>query len=63
MVFMMLEFFKDELSSTAVVSALIILFITLLFVIFSHKNQSKYYSAFWVEALPVVWLVILLVLS
>jgi len=63
MVFMMLEFFKDELTSNAVVSTLLIMFVTLLFVIFSNKNQSKYYSAFWVESLPVVWLIILLVLS
>ncbi len=63
MVFMMLEFFKNELSSNAVISTLIIVFITLLFVIFSNKNQSKYYSAFWVEGLPVVWLVLLLLLG
>ena len=62
-VFMMLEFFKNELTSNAIVTMLIMLFITLLFVIFSQKNQSKYYSAFWVEALPVVWLGILLMLS
>ncbi|MDB9755207.1 hypothetical protein OAB20_02820 [Winogradskyella sp.] len=62
MVFMMLEFFKDELSTITVVSTLIIVFVTLLFLIFSHKNQSKYYSAFFVESLPVVWLIVLLVL-
>ena len=63
MVFMMLEFSKDELTSNAPISTLLIMFVTLLFVIFSNKNQSKYYSAFWVESLPVVWLIILLVLS
>jgi len=63
MVFMMLEFSKDELTSNAAISTLLIMFVTLLFVIFSNKNQSKYYSAFWVESLPVVWLIILLVLS
>ncbi|WP_339626423.1 hypothetical protein [uncultured Winogradskyella sp.] len=62
MVFMMLEFFKDELSTIAVISTLIIVFVTLLFLVFSHKNQSKYYSAFFVESLPVVWLIVLLVL-
>jgi len=63
MVFMMLEFFKDELTSNAVIATLIIVFITLLFLIFSNKNQSKYYSAFWVESLPIVWLIILFMLS
>ena len=56
-----LEYFKDELSSTSIIVLLFIVFITLLLVIFSNKNQSKYFSAFWVESLPIVWLVILLV--
>ncbi|MBC3847585.1 hypothetical protein H8K90_14405 [Winogradskyella echinorum] len=63
MIFMMLEFFKDELTSNAVIVTLIIVFITLLFIVFSNKNQSKYYSAFWVESLPIIWLGILLMLS
>ena len=63
MVFMMLEFLKDELLSNAVIATLLIVFITLLFVMFSNKNQSKYYSAFWVESLPIAWLGILLILG
>ncbi|MFP4847154.1 hypothetical protein [Winogradskyella sp. PE311] len=60
MVFFFLEYFKDELSSDTIVSTLLIMSITLLFVVFSNKNQSKYYSAFWVEGLPLIWLLILL---
>ncbi|RZN82618.1 MAG: hypothetical protein EVB11_07825 [Winogradskyella sp.] len=63
MVFMMLEFFKDEINDTSVISTLIITFVTLLFLIFSSKKQHKYYSAFWVEALPIFWLIILLLLT
>ncbi|WP_366125134.1 hypothetical protein [uncultured Winogradskyella sp.] len=62
-VFFFLEYFKDEVDSKTIVSTLIITFVTLLFVAFSNKNQSKYYSAFWVESIPVVWLAILLMLS
>jgi len=62
MVFFLLDYFKDELSSDSIISTLIIMFVTLLFVVFSKKNQSKYYSAFWVESLPIVWLGILLML-
>ena len=61
-VFFMLEYFKDELTSNSVLSTLIISFIVLLFVIFSNKNQSKYYSAFWVESVPIMWLLVLLML-
>ena len=60
MVFLMLEFFKNELTDISVVSMLIITFVTLLFLFFSNKNQSKYYSAFWVESLPILWLALLL---
>ncbi|WP_400081061.1 hypothetical protein [Winogradskyella sp. R77965] len=63
MVFFMLDYFKDKLDGYTILSTLIITFITLLFIIFSNKNQSKYYSAFWVESLPIVWLVILLMIS
>ncbi len=62
MVFFVLDYFKDELTSDSILSTLTIVFMTLLFV-FSNKNQSKYYSAFWVEGLPIVWLIILLMLS
>lgn len=63
MVFFFLEYFKDELSTNAILSTLVMVFVTLLFVVFSNKRQSKYYSAFWVEGLPIMWLVILLVLG
>jgi hypothetical protein len=58
--FVILEFLKDEVSNNSLISALLITLITFLFVIFSHKNQSKYYSAFWVEGLPILWLLLVL---
>ena len=63
MVFFFLEYFKNEITSKGIIATLIIMFITLLFVIFSNKNQSKHYSAFWVESLPIVWLAVLLMLG
>lgn len=62
-VFFILQFLKDEMDTSYLISVLVTTFITLLFVIFSNKNQSKYYSAFWVESLPIVWLLLLLVLD
>lgn len=61
--FFLLEYMKDELSANQIVITLVITFITALFLIFSNKKQSKYYSAFWVEALPIVWLILFLMLS
>jgi hypothetical protein len=60
MVFFFLDYFKDDLTGNSIVSTLMILFVTLLFLILSNKKQSKYYSAFWVESVPIIWLVILL---
>jgi hypothetical protein len=60
MVFMFLEFFKDELSDNSAISIVIITFLSVLFLLFSNKNQSEYYSAFWVESLPIVWLILVL---
>lgn len=62
LVFFILEFFKDELDSKSILSTLILLFITFVFVVFASKEQSRYYSAFWVEAIPVFWLMSLLLL-
>ena len=62
MLFFVLEYFKNELSSNSVLSTLMIMVVTLLFLLFSNKKQSKYYSAFWVESLPMVWLMILFML-
>ncbi len=37
----------------------LIYIITMLFIIFSKIEQSKYYSSFWVEALPILWWMLL----
>jgi len=58
--FYTLEYFKHEVESTRVVT-LIITFITLLFLVMARKYQGKYYSSFWVEGIPIVWLLLLLV--
>lgn len=61
--FFLLEFFKNEVKETALISNAIVLSITLVFLVFAHKEQTKYYSAFWVESIPGVWLLILLMLG
>lgn len=60
MVFFVLELFKDETNVHQILILLITTFISLLFLIFAHRNQGKYYSAFWVEGIPIYWLILLL---
>lgn len=58
----LLEFFKDDTSKIQVLVLALVQLITVLFLVFAQKNQNKYYSSFWVESIPVLWLVVLLVL-
>ncbi|NNL83940.1 MAG: hypothetical protein HKP28_11175 [Winogradskyella sp.] len=59
----LLEFLKDEVNTNQLWSLMILVAITALFILFSRKQQSKYYSAFWVEALPILWAAVLVILS
>lgn len=56
----LLEFFKDNLNGYSIITTALILIITLVFLMFMTKNRSKYYTAFWVESLPIYWLLLLL---
>jgi len=62
-VFFFLEFFKDEVESVSVIILFFITVLTGLFLWFSKTEQRKYYSAFWVEGLPVFWLALWLVFN
>jgi len=57
-----LNYFKDDISPSVLVSSLIISLITLLFLVGAKQNQNNYYSAFWVERIPLIWLGVLLLI-
>lgn len=38
---------------------MIVFFITLIFLMRANANQSRYYSSFWVESIPIIWWVLL----
>ncbi len=59
-VFFFLGFMKEEIDLIHIIILMIITGITLLFLIFSKTEQGKSYSAFWVEGVPIIWLVLLL---
>ena len=63
LVFFLMEFFKDEISQTSILVLSITAIITGLFVVFSKVEQQNYYSSFWVEGLPIFWLVLILMFS
>lgn len=51
-----LEFLKHEIQSGEVLALLVTILIVILFLMFSKKEQGKYYCSFWVEGLPILWL-------
>ncbi len=59
-VILFLEIFKESTSIIKTSILITILVATVLFLLFSKIEQRKYYSAFWVESLPVFWLLLLL---
>ncbi|RYH72547.1 hypothetical protein EVU94_12650 [Flavobacteriaceae bacterium 144Ye] len=61
MVFFFLDYLKDDMQLINLLVLLMVTAITLLSVVLAKKEQSKYYSAFFVEGIPVLWLLLVLV--
>lgn len=60
--FFLLEFFKNELLVENLIVLLLVFIITLLFIVLATKRQSLYYSSFFVEGIPLLWLGLLMIL-
>ncbi len=59
LIFLLLEFVKIAVEIPEVVSLLLVGLITFIFLKRSKIRQSKYFTSFWLEALPIFWLLIL----
>ena len=58
--FLGLNVFKEEILIHFLYKEVIVAFVLMLFILFSTKNRNKYYASFWVEALPILWLLLML---
>ncbi|MFK8061410.1 MAG: hypothetical protein AB8B78_15155 [Polaribacter sp.] len=56
---LILEYLGSTLSSVKT-PFMLFFFLMILFLMRAKTNQSKYYSSFWVESLPIVWWLLLL---
>lgn len=56
--FLGIELFKNSVTSNQFRMHLIIALLSLFFLFRANQNQHKYYSAFFVESLPIVWLLL-----
>lgn len=57
-IFVLLEFFKKSVSLKILVLTFIMALVTILFILFSNNHRSRYYSSFWVEGIPMLWLLL-----
>jgi len=60
LLFFFAEFFKNEITNLSIITTLLITLITLSFLVFTNKKRNCYYSSFWVESIPIIWLLIIL---
>jgi hypothetical protein len=58
--FYFLEFFKSVLDKNQLMINLILVLMIGLFLLFANEKRSKYYTSFWVESIPIVWWLLLL---
>lgn len=58
--FLMMEIFKENFTYFGFLIVLIISIISGLFLWFSSPKKSRYYTSFWVESIPVIWLGLLI---
>jgi hypothetical protein len=58
--FYFLEFFKSNVEHVQLLVNVILVVITTLFLHFANENRSRYYTAFWVESIPVLWLALII---
>ena len=62
LVFFFLEFFKEELLAINLLVMPLIFLTTILLLTLSNERQSRYYSSFFVEGIPILWFVLLVIL-
>ncbi|QYJ68504.1 hypothetical protein [Flavobacterium litorale] len=63
LLFYILTFFKTAISTKELVINFVLVVVTALFTVFATPNRSKYYTLFWVESIPIFWLLLVLLAS
>ncbi|WP_338646251.1 hypothetical protein V5J73_12315 [Flavobacterium sp. KS-LB2] len=59
--FYFLEFFKSNFDKNQLIINLILVIVISLLMLFANEKRSKYYTSFWVESVPIVWWLLLLI--
>lgn len=59
----LLEIFKENFTYIGFLTVLIVSIITGLFLWFSSPKRTRYYTSFWVESIPIIWLGLLVFIN
>jgi hypothetical protein len=63
LLFLSLDLYRRPYLDVSIFVIFIITILSMLFVLFSRKDQNKYYSNFWVESIPVFWFLLTVMLG
>ncbi|GGK56869.1 hypothetical protein GCM10007963_26350 [Lutibacter litoralis] len=58
-IFITIDFFKLATSKLELIVTICVAIISTLFLMFSSEHNSRYYSSFWVESIPIIWFVLI----
>jgi hypothetical protein len=53
--FYFLEFLKSNFDEKQLIINLILVVLISLFLLFANEKRSRYYTSFWVESVPILW--------
>jgi len=62
-IFYFLEFLKTKFDQKQLIVNLILVCIITLFLLFANEKRFKYYTSFWVESIPIVWWLLLVLIQ
>ena len=62
-IFMILEFLDTNFRQQALLLKAGIALTVFLFLLFANEKRSKYYTSFWVESIPILWWILLLIFT
>jgi uncharacterized integral membrane protein len=62
-VFLLFVFISQNTNAVAFISSILTLLFLLLFLTKSRPDRSVYFTAFWVESLPIIWWIMWFVLD
>jgi len=60
LILIIIEFLKVPFDRSNIFELIYLLTITFLFIVFSKENQNRYYTTFWIESIPIFWLLLVI---